>query len=148
GDAPDHLAEIRTLAHGAVYRERDGALLEMAGLARRMDRTEHRGVIEALADLPGLLLRGHAVLEIAPGHVEAERVAIDVIERLFRRDVAAAGFQRGNQLDLMVVVLGQRRIGMIGDLTDRDVLDRIGRLLEEERRLAVRVRAALDRMRR
>jgi hypothetical protein len=37
---------------------------------------------------------------------------------------------------------------MIGDLADRDVLDGVGRLLEEERRLAVRIRAALDRVRR
>jgi hypothetical protein len=37
---------------------------------------------------------------------------------------------------------------MIGDLSDRDILDRVGRLLEEERRLAVRVRTALDRVRR
>ncbi|MGY3356542.1 hypothetical protein ACVWZK_003205 [Bradyrhizobium sp. GM0.4] len=127
---------------------------EMAPLSKcpvfagRVDRADHRGVVKALADLPRLLLRGHPVLEIAPGHVEAERVAIDVVERLLGRDVAAAGFQRGDQLDLVVIVLGQRRIGMIGDFAHGDVLDRVGGLLEEERRLAVRVRAALDRVRR
>ena len=36
---------------------------------------------------------------------------------------------------------------MIGHRTRRDVLDRISRLLEEKRRLARRVGAALDRMR-
>jgi len=44
--------------------------------------------------------------------------------------------------------LGQRRIAMIGDRADRDILDRIGRLLEEERRLTGRIGAALNRMRR
>src|SRR3954465_10545595 len=38
GDAPDHLAEVRTLLHRAIDRERDGALLEVTGLANRMDR--------------------------------------------------------------------------------------------------------------
>ncbi|WP_249152510.1 hypothetical protein [Bradyrhizobium liaoningense] len=33
---------------------------------------------------------------------------------------------------------------MIGDRADRNVLDRIGRLLEEERRLPVQIGAALD----
>ncbi len=36
---------------------------------------------------------------------------------------------------------------MIRDGSDRDVLDRVGRLLEKERRLAVRVGAAFDRVR-
>jgi hypothetical protein len=36
---------------------------------------------------------------------------------------------------------------MIRDFADRNILDRIGRLLEEERRLPVRVAAALDGMR-
>lgn len=148
GDTPDHLAEIGVLPDGAVDCQRDRTLLEMAGLACRVNRTEHGRMIKALADLPGLLLRGHAVLKIAPGHVEPERIAIDMVERLLDRNVGAAGFQRRNQLDLVMIVLGQRRIGMIGDLADRDVLNRVGRLLEEERRLAVRIRAALDRVRR
>jgi hypothetical protein len=55
-----------------------------------MDRAEHRGVIKALADFPRLLFRGHAVLQVAPRHIEAQRVAIDVIKRLVGRDIGAA----------------------------------------------------------
>ena len=70
GDAPDHLLKIGVLPHHAVDRERDRALGQMTDLAHRVDRTEHGGMIKTLADLPGLLLGGHAVLQIAPRHVE------------------------------------------------------------------------------
>src|SRR3982074_3937841 len=111
-----------------------------------MNRTEHRGVVEALSDFPRLLLGGHAVLQVAPGHVEAERIAIDVIERLFGGNIGAARLQRRYQLDFMVIILGERRIGMIRDGPDHDVLDRIGWLLEKEWRRAGRVGGAAARM--
>src|ERR1700687_491428 len=104
-------------------------------------------MIKTLADFPWLLFSGHAVLQIAPGHIEAERIAIDMLERLFGGNIAAARFQRRHQLDFMVIVLGERGIAMIRYRTDRDVLDRVGRLLEKERRLSRRVGAALDRVR-
>jgi hypothetical protein len=78
------------------------------------------------------------------GHIQTEGIAIDVFERLLRRNICAARFQRGHQLDLMVIVLGQRRIGMIRDRADRDVLDGVGRFLKKERRLAGRIGATLD----
>src|SRR5580700_33896 len=90
GDAPDHLLEVRTLPYRAVDGERDRALGEMTNFSDRMDRAEHRGVIKALADFPRLLFRGHAVLQVAPRHIEAQRVAIDVIKRLVGRDIGAA----------------------------------------------------------
>ena len=68
--------------HRAVDGERDRALGEMPDLDDRMNRTEHRGMVKALADFPRLLFRRHAVLQVAPGHVEAERIAVDVVERL------------------------------------------------------------------
>src|SRR4051812_4998471 len=119
----------------------------MPGFRRRMNRAEHRGMIETLADLPWLLLVAHRALQVAPGHVETDRVAVDMVERLLDRNIGATRFQRRHQLDLVMVVLGQRRIRMIGDGADRDVLDRVGRLLEEERRLAGRVRTHLTGMR-
>src|SRR5258706_14285471 len=67
-----------------------------------------------------------------------------MIERLLGRNIGATRFQRRKQFDFMVIVFGQRGIGMIRDRADRDVLDRVGRLLEKERRLAVRGGAALD----
>ena len=122
-------------------------LVKCPVLATGMDRSDHRGMVKTLADLPRLFLRRHAVLQIAPRHVEAERVAVDVIERLLRRDVGAAGFQRRHEFDLVVIVFGERGIWMIHNRAGRDKLDRVGRLLEEERRLAGRIGAALDRMR-
>src|ERR1700733_10292268 len=78
GDAPDHLVEVGGLADVAVDRERNCALGEVAGLARGMDRADHGGMVEALADFPRLLLGRHAVLQITPRHVEAERIAVDM----------------------------------------------------------------------
>src|ERR1700732_2494859 len=46
----------------------------------------------------------------------------------------------------MVVVFGERRIGMLRNRADRDVLDRVGWLLEKEWRFAGWVGAALDRV--
>ena len=39
------------------------------------------------------------------------RVAVDAVERLVGRDVAAAALERDDQFDLVMHVLGQRRIG-------------------------------------
>ena len=103
-------------------------------------------MVEAFADFPGLFLVAHGALQIAPGHVETDRIAVDVIERLLHRDVLAARLQRRHQFHLVVVILGERWIGMIADRADRDVLNRIGRLLEKERRLPGRVGAHFARM--
>ena len=55
-------------------------LREVAGLRDRVDRPDRRRVVEALADLPRLLLVAHAALQVAPRHVEADRVAVDEVE--------------------------------------------------------------------
>src|SRR5581483_1811281 len=73
-DAPDHLVEVGRLANVAVDGKRDRALGEVPGLAGGMDRPDHRRMVKAFADLPRLLLRRHAVLKIAPRHVETERI--------------------------------------------------------------------------
>ena len=67
-----HVLQVGVLLDGAVHRQRDRALGEMAGLGGRVDRAEHRGTVEALADLPRLLLVAHRALQIAPRHVEAD----------------------------------------------------------------------------
>ena len=79
----------------------------MPGLGRRMDRADHRSMVKTLADFPRLLLRRHAVLQVAPGHIETERIAVDVLERRVRRDIGAARFQRRHEFDLVVIILGQ-----------------------------------------
>ena len=79
------------------------------------------------------------VLQVAPRHVEADRVAEDAVEGIADRDVRAALRQRHHQLDLVLHVLRLRRIA------EDSVGDEVVRvLLEEEGRLAVRVAAHLD----
>jgi hypothetical protein len=80
-------------------------------------------------------------LEVAPGHVETDTVAEDVIEGALDRDVGAALAQRHDHLDLVVHV---RRLARIGEVAvGHDV---VGVLLEEEGRLLGRVVPHLDRM--
>ena len=147
GHAPDHLTEVRILLCPAVHLEPDRALGRVtAQLLDRMDGADGRRVVEALAYLPRLLLLAHAPLQIAARHVQPDRIAEHAVQRLLGRDFAPTLVQRRDQLAFIVVVLRQRRIGMISDLARRDVLDRVRRLLEEERRLACRIAAHLARM--
>jgi hypothetical protein len=67
------------------------------------------------------------------------RVAIDMIESLVGGNIRPAGFQCRDQFDFVMIVFGQRRIRMISDLPRWNILDRIRRLLKEERRLTVRI---------
>ena len=102
------------------------------------DRPERRGFVEALADLPGLALVFHLLLQVAARHVEADGIAVDVRQRVDGRlDVAAAALQENDEFELVMVVLGQRR-DRDGRSTDsgRHDLDGIVGFLEEERRLA------------
>ena len=64
------------------------------------------------------------------------RVAPDVAHRVGGRDVAAALADRDDQLDLVVQVLGQARVRHPAGLALGDRQHRVGRLHEEERRLA------------
>src|SRR5674476_470701 len=67
---------------------------------------------------------------VAAGEVDADRVAVDAVIGLGDRDVAAAALERDHQLDLVVHVLGQRRIGHGAAVGH----DGVGRLGEIERR--------------
>jgi hypothetical protein len=95
---------------------------------------------------PGPALVARLQLQVAPGHVETDGVAVHVLQRIAHGDVAAACSDGDDELDLVVVVGGLARIrhGRIA----RGVDHRIGRLHEEERRLAVGVLAHLTGMRR
>ena len=77
-------------------------------------------------------------LQVAAGHVEADGVAEDAVERRPGGNVAAAAGQRHHQLDLVLQVGRARRI--VHAFADQDGL---GRLHEEERRLALRIAAHL-----
>ncbi|KFI32620.1 hypothetical protein CG51_01510 [Haematobacter missouriensis] len=130
GHGPDLIGQIAGLAKLSIHRQRDGAVVRVADLGHGMKGGYRRGVVRGLCRLPwatGLLcLR----LKVSAGHVEADAIAIDVIQRLDRGDVAPALRQSDDQFDFMVQVGGAGGIGE--DAFRRQV---VGILLEEERRL-------------
>ena len=81
---PDHLIEIAVLAHLAVDLERDAALRRMADLGGRLERPARRRMVERLADLPRPLDVARGDLQVAARQIDADAVAVDAIERLFR----------------------------------------------------------------
>ncbi|NBO76594.1 MAG: class I SAM-dependent methyltransferase [Betaproteobacteria bacterium] len=97
--------------------------------------------VKALANLPGLFLVTHAALQVAPRHVQAQGVGIHMLQSARHGDVPAALVQGRHQFHLVVVVFGQRGIGVVADGAGGHVLNGIGWLLEEERRLTRGVRA-------
>jgi hypothetical protein len=68
---------------------------------------DRRALIEALAHVPGMSLVLGALLQVAPGQVETDGVAIDAVQRPGRRDVGAAAGQRDDQFDLVLQVVGR-----------------------------------------
>src|SRR5580704_9930356 len=129
---PDHLIEVAVLAHLAVDLEHDAAFRRVADRGCRLERPAWRRIIERLADLPRPLDVARSDLQVATRQVDADAVAIDAGKRVFGLDVAAAAFERHDQLDFVMHVLGQRGVGHRAAVGD----DRVRRLGEEERRLA------------
>ena len=62
-------------------------LRRMADLGRLAQRAAGRGLVEGLADLPGLLLLARGDLQVAPGEIDADAVAEHVVERTLGRNV-------------------------------------------------------------
>ena len=112
----------------------------MADLGRGPERAARRGAVERLADLPRPLDVARGDLQIAARQVDADAIAPHAVERLVLRDVAAAGLQRHDHLDLVMQVAGQRRVGHRAAVMH----DRVGGLGEEERRLALVLSHLLD----
>ncbi len=107
-------------------------LLGMPDLVGGLQRPAGRRGVERLADLPRPLHVARGDLQVAPREVDADAVALDAVERLIELDVAAARLERDHQLDLVVHVLGERRIGHGRAIRH----DGVGGLGEEERRVA------------
>src|SRR4029077_5429361 len=110
GDAPDHLVDIGALAQRAVDLEPELALRRVADLGRRGDGADRRGLVEILAEGPGPALVFAGLLQVAPRHVQADRVAPDVLVGPGRGDPGAAGAHHRDHLGFPVVVAGHRRI--------------------------------------
>src|SRR4051794_35745768 len=90
---PDHLLEVARLGFLAVDGEPDLALGGMADLRDRLYRGGRCGAVERLADLPGTLLLARGDLEVAAGEVDADGVAVDMVQRLVGGNVEAAALQ-------------------------------------------------------
>ncbi len=105
------------------------------------DGADGGGAFDRLSDLPRAAHLLLLSLQVAPRHVERERVAEDVVEGRLDGDVGAAGAEHHRELDLVMHVLGMGRVGKLA----RGV-EVVGVLLEEEGRLPVGVVAHLDRV--
>ncbi len=139
-NVPDHLGQIALLLFGAVHRQPDLALRRMADFGGRTQRAAWRGLVEGLADFPGLFLLARGHLQVAAGEVDADAIAVDVIERLVGGNIHPAALQRDDQLDLMLEILRQRRVGDRCAFAD----DHVRMLGEEERRLTLVVAQFAD----
>src|SRR5262245_53726703 len=78
GHAPDHLVDIGVLANGAVDLQPELALRRVPDFRGGSDGADRGSLIEVLAEGPGPALVLADLLKIAPGHVQAYRVAPDV----------------------------------------------------------------------
>ena len=87
-------------------------------------------MVERFSDFPGPLLLARSELQIAAGEVDADRVAVDVVERLVGGNVEAATLHCHDQFDFVMQILGQRRVRDGGAVR----LDHVGVLGEEKRR--------------
>src|ERR1700749_549921 len=87
--APDQLGKVPLLPLLAIDRKPDLAGSGMADLRGRLHRRGGGGMVEGLADLPRPLFLARGLLQVATGQVDADRIAVDVIERLLDGNVEA-----------------------------------------------------------
>src|SRR3954449_13523038 len=88
GYGPDHVREIARLFRDSVNAERDFPAGGMADLCSRVNGADGTRRIGRLAQFPWAAQLLGLVLEVAPGHIEADAVSIDMIERRLDRNVA------------------------------------------------------------
>src|SRR5450830_451165 len=139
GHIPDQLVEVALLLDFAIDLQPDGALGQVAHLVDRDDVCHRRGMLEGLADLPGTARFLGFILQIASRHVQTQGIAVDVVERLFDRDVGATLADGNDHFHFMVDIACHRRVREIAVVQNQIV--RV--LLEEEWQFTVRVMAHL-----
>src|SRR5690349_18896117 len=109
-----------------------------------IDCADGCGLIERLAEIPGAAQVARGKLQITPGHIQANGISEDVIERTRRCNLMAAAVDRHYELDLMMQIRSAGRILHVAAFGH----DRVRGLQEEKRRLLVRILPHLARVRR
>src|SRR4051794_22437440 len=94
----------------SVNAERDFPARGMADLCSRVKWADGARRIGRLAQFPWAAQLLGLVLEVTPGHIEADAVSIDMVERRLDRNVAPALAERHHHLNLEMVVGRFRRV--------------------------------------
>ena len=136
GDLPHQLLGRALLTRLPVDLETDLGVLDQTRLRCLGDWPHGRAVIKAFADTPGAPLFFHFALQVAPRHIQANGITIDMRHRLTGGNISAALADRDHQLDLVVKVLRQARIGHLTGLTVGDKHERIGGFQKKKWRFA------------
>ena len=140
--APDEIREVRLLPHLAVDGETDRPLVDVTVALHRADGADGRGEGEVLPRVPRAALVARLELQIAAGHVETGGISVDDGKGIRRREPGARLANGDDQLGLVMVIRGHRRIR--NRPAPRD--ERLGELAEEEGRLTIRIGAHLARV--
>jgi hypothetical protein len=142
------MGDAAGLAHLAIHRQGNRRLLDARHVLRAMDQTDGRGIIECLAHFPRTARIFHLPLQIAARHVETDRVAVDMLARLFHRDITATLADRHHQLAFIVVIAGLRRVRQFrhGARLRRHDGRVVAGFAKEEWRFAVRIGTHFTRM--
>src|SRR5215471_14043886 len=106
-------------------------MMTVAG--NRVDCGDRRRLVERLAEVPWTSHVARLKLQIPARHVQADRVAVDVLQRPRRGNLEPAAVQRHYQLDLVMQVRGAWRVVDLASFGHHC----IGRLEEEEWRLTL-----------
>ena len=103
--------DVRRLARLAVDRQRDRGISWMADVFCSMDHTDRCRCRKRLAELPGPALVACVELQVAARHVQADRIAVDMVERLGDIDVSPPAADRNHEFDLVMEVVRLRWVG-------------------------------------
>src|SRR5882757_3228550 len=134
--APNQLGQVAVLLELAIELEPDRALLDRLPSGRYQWRAGRR-LIETLAKIPGSPLFARGDLQVATCHIDAGRIAENMLHPLLNRNVATALTDRDNQLHLILKI---GRFRLIGNRTAARH-DCVGGFHEKERQLTIGVEA-------
>ena len=134
-NVPDQLANLAALARLAIHVQGDVGIGNVGHLGRRHQAADRGRVLKALANTPGAALLLHLVLQVAPRHVQADRIAVNMRGRIGGADLRTAHANGHDQLNFVVQIGGQRGVGHQCRGTRRGMQHGIGRLLKEKGRL-------------